>query len=108
MTAQPDHDQITSAMLEVRNMYVGYYKDLHILQGVNLVARQAKITAVLGANGVGKSTLVNGVLFPALMRAGKEGIASGASVPAVGCSRSLPKSGLIGFGGALRAYAWAR
>ncbi len=56
------------AMLEVRDLYVGYYKDLHILQGVNLVARQAQITAVLGANGVGKSTLLKaiyGFLTPA-------------------------------------------
>lgn len=56
------------AMLEVRDLYVGYYKDLHILQGVNLVARQANITTVLGANGVGKSTLLKaiyGFLTPA-------------------------------------------
>ncbi|MGE5124415.1 MAG: ABC transporter ATP-binding protein [Acidobacteriaceae bacterium] len=55
-------------MLEARDLYVGYYKDLHILQGVSLVARQAQITAVLGANGVGKSTLLKaiyGFLVPA-------------------------------------------
>lgn len=55
-------------MLEVRDLYVGYYKDLHILQEVNLVARQGQITAVLGANGVGKSTLLKaiyGFLAPA-------------------------------------------
>lgn len=61
MSAQPDHNQTPPAMLEVREMYVGYYKDLHILQGVNLIARQAKITAVLGANGVGKSTLLRAI-----------------------------------------------
>ncbi len=61
MTTQPDRDQTPSAMLEVRDMYVGYYKDLHILQGVNLVARKARITAVLGANGVGKSTLLKAI-----------------------------------------------
>lgn len=61
MTTQPDRDQTPLAMLEVREMYVGYYKDLHILQGVNLVARRAKITAVLGANGVGKSTLLKAI-----------------------------------------------
>ena len=62
------HDERVSEMLEVRDLYVGYYKDLHILQGVNLVARQAQITAVLGANGVGKSTLLKaiyGFLTPA-------------------------------------------
>lgn len=61
MTAQPDHNQAPPAMLGVRDMYVGYYKDLHILKGVNLVARKAKITAVLGANGVGKSTLLKAI-----------------------------------------------
>jgi branched-chain amino acid transport system ATP-binding protein len=62
------HDEGVPAMLEVRDLYVGYYKDLHILQGVNLVAHQARITAVLGANGVGKSTLLKaiyGFLTPA-------------------------------------------
>ncbi len=49
------------ARLEVHDLYVGYYKDLYILQGVNLVARRAKITTVLGANGVGKSTLLKSV-----------------------------------------------
>lgn len=45
-------------MLEVRDLHVGYYKDLNILRGVNLRANSANITAVLGANGVGKSTLL--------------------------------------------------
>jgi len=61
MTAQPDRSQTPPIMLEVREMYVGYYKDLYILQGVNLVASKAKITAVLGANGVGKSTLLKAI-----------------------------------------------
>jgi branched-chain amino acid transport system ATP-binding protein len=42
-------------------LYVGYYKDLNILQGVNLAAQPARITAVLGANGVGKSTLLKAI-----------------------------------------------
>lgn len=45
-------------MLEVKNLHVGYYKDLNILQGVSLGAQEAQITAVLGPNGVGKSTLL--------------------------------------------------
>ncbi len=48
-------------MLEVRDLYVGYYKDLNILQGVSIRAEQAKVTAILGANGVGKSTLLKAV-----------------------------------------------
>ena len=49
------------AMLEVKDLYVGYYKDLNILQGLNIVARSNKITCVLGANGVGKSTLLKAI-----------------------------------------------
>jgi branched-chain amino acid transport system ATP-binding protein len=45
-------------MLEIEDLYVGYYKDLNILQGVSITAQKAKITTVLGANGVGKSTLL--------------------------------------------------
>ncbi len=44
------------AVLELRDLYVGYYRDLNILQGLNIRARRHRITAVLGANGVGKST----------------------------------------------------
>jgi branched-chain amino acid transport system ATP-binding protein len=48
-------------MLEVRDLYVGYYKDLNILQGVSVTAQAGKITTVLGANGVGKSTLLKAI-----------------------------------------------
>jgi branched-chain amino acid transport system ATP-binding protein len=48
-------------MLEVKDLYVGYYKDLNILQGVSITAREAQITTVLGANGVGKSTLLKAI-----------------------------------------------
>lgn len=48
-------------MLEVNDLHVGYYKDLNILQGVSIQAREAQITVVLGANGVGKSTLLKAI-----------------------------------------------
>ncbi|HFD39166.1 MAG TPA: ABC transporter ATP-binding protein [Anaerolineae bacterium] len=48
-------------MLEVKDLYVGYYKDLNILQGVSITAQKAKITTILGANGVGKSTLLKAI-----------------------------------------------
>ena len=48
-------------MLDVRDLYVGYYKDLNILQGIDIKAETGKITAVLGANGVGKSTLLKAI-----------------------------------------------
>ncbi len=53
-------DPATVAM-EINNLYVGYYRDLNILQGVILKTQRAKITAVLGANGVGKSTLLKAI-----------------------------------------------
>jgi len=48
-------------MLEVKDLYVGYYKDLNILQGVSVKAQEGKITAILGANGVGKSTMLKAI-----------------------------------------------
>ncbi len=48
-------------MLEIRDLYVGYYADLHILQGIDLEAEEGKITTVLGSNGVGKSTLLKAI-----------------------------------------------
>ncbi len=48
-------------MLEIKDLYVGYYEDLHILRGLDLKAETGKLTAILGANGVGKSTLLKAV-----------------------------------------------
>jgi branched-chain amino acid transport system ATP-binding protein len=55
-------------MLAVHNLHVGYKPGLHILRGVNITAPAGRATAVLGANGVGKSTLLKavfGLLKPA-------------------------------------------
>ncbi len=49
------------AMLEISGLDVGYYKDLNIIQGLNIKARENEITAILGANGVGKSTALKAV-----------------------------------------------
>ena len=46
----------TSGVLELRGLDVGYYKDLNILQDLNVKVRHKQITTILGANGVGKST----------------------------------------------------
>lgn len=54
--------------LEVGEVYAGYQEDIFILQGVSVRARDGQITAMLGGNGVGKSTLLKtiaGVLVPA-------------------------------------------
>ena len=45
-------------MLQAQDLFVGYYKDLNIIQGLNLTAAQGKLTSILGANGVGKSTVL--------------------------------------------------
>lgn len=44
------------AVLEMKNLSVGYYRDLNILSDLDIKARQGQITTILGANGVGKST----------------------------------------------------
>ncbi len=48
-------------MLAINDLYVGYYRDLNILQGVSLQAEVGKITTILGANGVGKSTMLKAI-----------------------------------------------
>lgn len=47
---------MTDAVLELRDLSVGYYRDLNILSDLNIKARRGQITTILGANGVGKST----------------------------------------------------
>ena len=48
-------------MLEIRGLDVGYYKDLNILKDLSFKARKNQITAILGANGVGKSTALKAI-----------------------------------------------
>ena len=45
-------------MLEIRNLHAGYGQ-IEILRGINLDVGAGEIVAVLGSNGVGKSTLNN-------------------------------------------------
>ena len=45
-------------MLKVENLRAGYATDIDILNGLTVVARARQITTVIGANGVGKSTLL--------------------------------------------------
>lgn len=47
--------------MQVKDVYSGYYKDINILQGVSLDAQEARLTAIIGTNGVGKSTLLKTV-----------------------------------------------
>ncbi len=48
-------------VLEIRGMDVGYYKDLNILKDLDITVRERQITAILGANGVGKSTALKAI-----------------------------------------------
>ena len=47
-------------MLEISGLYAGYGK-VEILRGIDLHVGQGEIVAVLGSNGVGKSTLNNNI-----------------------------------------------
>jgi branched-chain amino acid transport system ATP-binding protein len=51
----------TAAMLEVDDLYVGYYRDLNILQALTIRAEKGRLTTILGANGVGKSTALKAI-----------------------------------------------
>jgi len=48
-------------MLEVRDIHT-YYGDSHIVQGVSLKAERGSVVAVLGRNGVGKTTLIRSII----------------------------------------------
>jgi len=45
-------------MLKAKNLHAGYVSDIDILRGLTVEARREQITTVIGANGVGKSTLL--------------------------------------------------
>ena len=60
-------DSGPTPLLEVRDVYAGYVKDLDILQGVNFRVFPGELVAVIGPNGAGKSTLAKtifGLLTP--------------------------------------------
>jgi branched-chain amino acid transport system ATP-binding protein len=48
-------------MLEVRGLH-SYYGDAHILHGVSLNVARAEIVALLGRNGMGKTTLIRSIM----------------------------------------------
>ncbi|NET38280.1 MAG: ABC transporter ATP-binding protein [Cyanothece sp. SIO1E1] len=57
----------SAPILEVRDVYAGYIKDLDILQGINFKVYPEELVAVIGPNGAGKSTLAKtifGLLTP--------------------------------------------
>lgn len=48
--------------LEATNLHAGYARDIDILRGVSVTARAGQLTTVIGANGVGKSTLLKTII----------------------------------------------
>ena len=48
-------------MLEIEDIHT-YYEHSHILQGVTLAAEGGSVTAILGRNGVGKTTLMRSII----------------------------------------------
>ena len=47
-------------MLEITGLHAGY-GEVSVLRGVDLVVERGEIVALLGSNGVGKSTLINNI-----------------------------------------------
>ena len=50
------------ADLEVRDLHAGYSQDIDILRGLSVTAREGMLTTIIGANGVGKSTLLKTII----------------------------------------------
>ncbi|MBI5080901.1 MAG: ATP-binding cassette domain-containing protein, partial [Chloroflexi bacterium] len=48
-------------MLSLSNVHT-YYGSSHVLQGVSLDVKNGEIVALLGRNGVGKSTTINSII----------------------------------------------
>ncbi len=48
-------------MLRVENIHT-YYGESHVLQGVSLVVEKGQVVALLGRNGVGKTTLIRSLI----------------------------------------------
>lgn len=48
-------------MLEVRNLH-SFYGDAHVLHGVSLEVRPGEVVALLGRNGMGKTTLIRSIM----------------------------------------------
>ena len=60
----------TEELLRVENLNT-YYGDSHILKGLSLTIRQGETVALLGRNGVGKTTTLKSIVGWVPPRSGK-------------------------------------
>lgn len=49
-------------LLEIKDLYGGYEKDVNILQGISLTVAEGETVGIIGLNGSGKSTLGKAVM----------------------------------------------
>ncbi|HHP7245698.1 MAG TPA: ABC transporter ATP-binding protein [Elainellaceae cyanobacterium] len=61
----------SAPILDVKDVYAGYIKDLDILQGINFRVFPGELVAVIGPNGAGKSTLAKAIFGLLTPRTGK-------------------------------------
>ena len=52
--------EVSGALLAVRDLHT-YYADSYVLQGVSLALRRGQVVAILGRNGMGKTTLIRSI-----------------------------------------------
>ena len=52
--------EVSGALLAVRDLHT-YYADSYVLQGVSLELRRGQVVAILGRNGMGKTTLIRSI-----------------------------------------------
>ena len=57
--------------LEVDDLHAGYVRGIDILRGLSLIARSERLTTLIGANGVGKSTLLKCIVGQLRPHAGR-------------------------------------
>jgi len=59
-----------NTILKIDNLYAGYFKGKHILNGLNLEIHNNEIVAIVGVNGSGKSTIAKAIMNIVPFRAG--------------------------------------
>ena len=82
------------SLLEVQDIHT-YYGDSYILQGVHLNVERGTLTAVVGRNGVGKTTLIRSIMGlnpPVRARSYTKGRILAASRPSESSEGGLPLS----------------